>query len=328
MKSKKRCRSPSAHDEVTPPSAKRVKETPWSSTGLAGLSPSTPHEPGSACKASLREQERLWQLFSNERERWEVASIDESCDRSVKLSHTGERNGRVYDRSNLIIAAPVVLLARLGPARSVPPTPLGASLLDLLLLPGPRTLRPPLSVAVSPQCKTGTILCAPLRRTSPLPALLCRHPPRVPRLPFLRLGRLVSLPLLRQVPSRHTPRRASSAALRPSTLAAGPSRLSVVPSAASAASSRPTPVSTQEDSPLSLPPALGTRSRQPSVPPATGLSTPAPPVQTPPSKSPKGKGKKKAVQFKPAVVDNESTQLPGEIPPSLNHPTIAIDPRI
>ncbi|EIW68477.1 hypothetical protein TREMEDRAFT_63647 [Tremella mesenterica DSM 1558] len=111
---------------------------------------------------------------------------------------------------------------------------------------------------------------------------------------------------------------------------AGPSRLPATPSAGPSrpTRSRPTPVSAQEGSPLSLPPALGTRSRQPSVPPASGLSTPAPPVKTPP-KSSKGKGKKKkAVQFEPAVVENESTQLPEEIPPALDHPTIAFDPRI
>ncbi|EIW69996.1 hypothetical protein TREMEDRAFT_61761 [Tremella mesenterica DSM 1558] len=81
IKAEKRCRSPSAHNEVTSPSAKRVKETPRSSTGQAELFPSPSHEPGSARKASLREQDRLWQLFIDERERWEVASIDESCDR-------------------------------------------------------------------------------------------------------------------------------------------------------------------------------------------------------------------------------------------------------
>ncbi|EIW73233.1 hypothetical protein TREMEDRAFT_59400 [Tremella mesenterica DSM 1558] len=131
-------------------------------------------------------------------------------------------------------------------------------------------------------------------------------------------------------PSRCTPRRASSAALRPSTPVAGPSRLPATPSAGPSrpARSRPTPVSTQEDSPLSLPPALGTQSRQPSVPPASGLSTPAPPVKTPP-KSSKGKGKnKKAVQFEPAVVENENTQLPEEVPPPLDHPYISDDPRI
>ncbi|EIW66780.1 hypothetical protein TREMEDRAFT_65180 [Tremella mesenterica DSM 1558] len=81
IKAEKHRHSPFAHDEVSPPSAKRVKETPRSSTGQAELFPSPSHEPGSARKASLREQDRLWQLFIDERERWEVTSIDESCDR-------------------------------------------------------------------------------------------------------------------------------------------------------------------------------------------------------------------------------------------------------
>ncbi|EIW73011.1 hypothetical protein TREMEDRAFT_59173 [Tremella mesenterica DSM 1558] len=199
VKSEKRRCSPSVHDEVTPPSAKRVKETPRSFPGQAEPSPPTSHETGSARKASLRAQERLWQKFIDERERWEVASIDESCDRSVKLSHAGEQNGRAYDRSSPTIVGPVVLPALLAPAPSAPPIPLGIFLPDLLLLSVPPTLRPPLFVAVSPQPKTGTILCALLRQTSPLPAPPRRHPPSVARLTLPWPDRLVSLLLLWQV---------------------------------------------------------------------------------------------------------------------------------
>ncbi|EIW73599.1 hypothetical protein TREMEDRAFT_59773 [Tremella mesenterica DSM 1558] len=333
IKAEKRCRSPSAHEEVTPPSAKRVKETPRFSTGQAELFPSPSHEPGSARKASLREQDRLWKLFIDERERWEVASIDESftvTDVAVELSRMGDRSGRVYDRSNLIIAGPVVLLALLAPARSVPPTPLGTFLLDLLLPLVSPTLRPPLFAAVSPQPKTGNILRALLRRTSPPLAPPRRHPPSVARPTLPWPDCLVSLPLLRQV----RPVTLLVVLLPPlfgllllwlahlvSRLLLLPFRL-VPPGAVLLLSQL------KRTSYSSLPPALGTRSRQPSVPPASGLSTPAPPVKTPP-KSSKGKGKnKKAVQFEPAVVEDESTQLPGEILPSLDHPTIALDPRI
>ncbi|RXK36328.1 hypothetical protein M231_06413 [Tremella mesenterica] len=334
VKSEKRRRSPSAHDEVTPPSAKRVKETPRSSTGQAELFPSPSHEPGSARKASLREQDRLWKLFIDERERWEVASIDESCDRCRREIIT-------YGRAKWPCLRPVKPHNRgsrcasctSGPcsfcppntARDIPPrsfAPLGPSYTPSTAV---RRRLPTMQDGDYPSRSPAANFSSP-GPTSPSPA--ARRPPTSP---VAGPSRLPATPSAGS--SRCTPRRASSAALWPSTPVAGPSHLPAVPSAASAASSRPTrsrppPVSTQGDSLPSLPPALGTRSRQPSVPPATGLSTPAPPVKTPPSKSSKGKSKKKAVQFEPAVVDNESTQLPGEIPPPLDHPTIALDPPI
>ncbi|EIW70176.1 hypothetical protein TREMEDRAFT_61940 [Tremella mesenterica DSM 1558] len=331
FKAKKRRRSPSAHDEVTPPSVKRVKETLRSSTGQAELFPSPSHEPGSARKASLREQDRLWKLFIDERERWEVASIDESCDRCRREIIT-------YGRAKWPCLRPVKPHNRgsrcasctSGPcsfcppntARDIPPRPSAP-------------LGPPYtpSAAVRRRLPTAQDGDYPSRSpsanfsspgpTSPSPAVRCP-----PNSPVAGPSRLPATPSAGS--SRRSPRRAPSASLQPSTPMAGPSRLPATPSAGPSrpTRSRPTPVSTEEESPLSLPPALGTRSRQPSAPPASGLSTPAPPVKTPP-KSSKGKGKKKkAVQFEPAVVENESTQLPEEIPPSLDHPTIALDPRI
>ncbi|RXK41280.1 hypothetical protein M231_01430 [Tremella mesenterica] len=82
IKAEKCRRSSPNQDEPLFPSAKRTKGTRSSpSSDLEEVSPSPTKEPGSACKASLREQERLWKLFTDERERWEVASVEESCDR-------------------------------------------------------------------------------------------------------------------------------------------------------------------------------------------------------------------------------------------------------
>ncbi|RXK34626.1 hypothetical protein M231_08118 [Tremella mesenterica] len=82
VKAEKRRRSSPAQDETPLPSAKRTKGTRSSpSPDLEEMSPPPVKETGSARKASLREQERLWKLFTDERERWEVASVEESCDR-------------------------------------------------------------------------------------------------------------------------------------------------------------------------------------------------------------------------------------------------------
>ncbi|EIW70380.1 hypothetical protein TREMEDRAFT_60875 [Tremella mesenterica DSM 1558] len=327
VKSEKRRRSPSVHDDPPLPSAKRAKGTPSRpSPVLREVSPPPAKEPGSARKASLREQERLWKLFEDKRERWEVVSIEESCDRCRREIIT-------YRRKKWPCLRPVKPRNRgsrcasctSGPCSFCPPN----AARDI----PPRSPYTP-STAVRRHLPTGLDRDYPSRSpsanfsspgpTSPSPA--ARRPPTSPA---AGPSRLPATPLAG--PSRPTPRCAPSAVLRPSTPVAGPSRLPATPSAASPRPTRscPTPVSAQEDSPLTLPPALGTRSRQPSVPPATGLSTPALPVQTPPSKSPKGKGKKKkAVQFEPAVVENESTQLPEELPPPLDHPYIADDPRI
>ncbi|EIW68854.1 hypothetical protein TREMEDRAFT_63322 [Tremella mesenterica DSM 1558] len=331
IKAEKRRRSPSAHDEVTPPSAKRVKETPRSSTGQAELFPSPSHEPGSARKASLREQDRLWKLFIDERERWEVASIEESCDRCrreiityVRAKWPCLRPVKPHNRGSRCASCTSGPCSFCPPntARDIPPRP--SAPLGPPYTPSAAVRRrlPTAQDGEYPSRSPSANFSSP-GPTSPSPAAR-----RLPNSPVAGPSRLPATPSAG--PSRRTPRRASSAALRPSTPVAGPSRLPATPSAVPSrpSRSRPTPVSTQEDFSSSLPPALGTRSRQPSVPPASGLSTPAPPVKTPP-KSSKGKGKnKKAVQFEPAVVEDESTQLPGEILPSLDHPTIALDPRI
>ncbi|EIW70939.1 hypothetical protein TREMEDRAFT_61453 [Tremella mesenterica DSM 1558] len=282
-------------------------------------------EPGSACKALLREQERLWKLFEDERERWEVASIEESCDRCRRKIIT-------YGRKKwpcLRLVKPRNCGSRCASCTSGPCSFCHPNVARDI---PPRSPYTP-STAVRRHLPTGLDRGYPLRSpsanfSSPGPTSLSPAACRPPTSPVAGPFRLPATPLAG--PSPRTLCRAPSAVLRPSTPVAGPSRLPATPSAAlsSPTRSRPTPVSAQEDSPLTLPPALGTQSRQPSVPPVTGLSTPAPPVQTPPSRSSKGKGKKKTVQFEPAVVENESTQLPGEIPPPLDHPYISNDPQI
>ncbi|EIW67217.1 hypothetical protein TREMEDRAFT_64461 [Tremella mesenterica DSM 1558] len=333
VKSEKRRWSSPTQGEVRPPSAKQAKDTRSRSPSvLDEVSPSPAKEPGSARKALMREQERLWKLFSNKRERWEVASVDESCDRCCHKIIT-------YGRTRWLCLPPVkphncgsrCASCTSGPcsccppntARDIPPrssAPLGPPYTPSTAV---RHRLPTAQDKEFPSPSPSANFSSP-GPTSPSPAVRCP-----PNSPVAGPSRLPATPLAGL--SRCTPRRGSSAALRPSTPGAGPSCLPATPSAASSRPTRshPTPVSTQEDSSLTLPPALGTQSRQPSVPPATGLSTPAPPVQTPPSKSSKGKGKKKkAVQFEPAVVENESTQLPEEIPPPLDHPYIFRDPQI
>ncbi|RXK40383.1 hypothetical protein M231_02366 [Tremella mesenterica] len=333
VKSEKRRWSSPTQGEVRPPSAKQAKDTRSRSPSvLDEVSPSPAKEPGSARKALMREQERLWKLFSNKRERWEVASVDESCDRCCHKIIT-------YGRTRWLCLPPVkphncgsrCASCTSGPcsccppntARDIPPrssAPLGPPYTPSTAV---RHRLPTAQDKEFPSPSPSVNFSSP-GPTSPSPAVRCP-----PNSPVAGPSRLPATPLAGL--SRCTPRRGSSAALRPSTPGAGPSCLPATPSAASSRPTRshPTPVSTQEDSSLTLPPALGTQSRQPSVPPATGLSTPAPPVQTPPSKSSKGKGKKKkAVQVEPAVVENESTQLPEEIPPPLDHPYIFRDPQI
>ncbi|RXK41884.1 hypothetical protein M231_00883 [Tremella mesenterica] len=346
VKAEKRRRSSPNQDEPLFPSAKRTKGTrSLPPSDLEEVSPSPTKEPGSARKASLREQDRLWKLFIDERERWEVASIDESCDRCRREIIT-------YGRSKWPCLRPVkphncgsrCASCTYGPcsfcppntARDIPPRTSAppSTARDVLATPFV-PWAPPYTPSAVVRRRVPTAQDKELSSPSPLanfsspsptsPSPAVRRPPSSP---VAGPSRLPATPLAGS--SCRTPRRASSAALRPSTPVAGPSRLPATLSAGPSrpTRSRPTPVSTQEDSPLSLSPALGTRSRQPSVPPATGLPTPAPPVKTPPSKSSKGKSKKKAVQFEPAVVENESTQLPEGIPPPLDHPFISSDPRI
>ncbi|EIW71912.1 hypothetical protein TREMEDRAFT_58046 [Tremella mesenterica DSM 1558] len=326
VKSEKRRRSPSVHGETPLPSAKRTKGTrSQPSPDLEEVFPSSAKEPGSARKTLLREQERLWKLFEDERERWEVASIEESCDRCRRKIIT-------YGRMKWPCLRPV--------------KPRNRGFRCASCTSGPCSFCPPNAARDIPPRSPYTPSTA-VRR--PLPTGLDRdYPSRSPSANFSSSGPASPSPAARRPPSspvagpsrlpatpsagssRRTPRRAPLAVSRPSTPVAGPSRLPAtpLPGPSRPTRSRPTPAPTQEDSSLSLPPALGTRSRQPSVPPATGLPTPAPPVETPPSKSSKGKGKKKAVQFEPAVVENESTQLPEELPPPLDHPYISSDPRI
>ncbi|EIW69782.1 hypothetical protein TREMEDRAFT_61549 [Tremella mesenterica DSM 1558] len=329
VKVKKRRRLSSAQGNVRPSSAKRTEVTRSRSPSVLGeKSPSPTKEPGSARKVSLREQDRLWKLFVDERERWEVASPDESCDRCrreiitygrkkwpclrpVKPHNRGSRCASCT--SGPCSFCPPNIARDIPPRSSAPFTPSAAVRHRLPTAQDKEFPSPPPSANFSSPGPT-----------SPSPAV--RRPPNSP---VAGPSRLPATPSAGS--SRRAPRRAPSASLQPSTPVAGPSRLPATPSAGPSrpTRSRPTPVSTQEDSSLSLPPALGTRSRQPSVPPATGLSTPAPPANTSPSKAPKGKGKKKkAVQFEPAVVENEGTQLPEEIPIPLDHPYVTDDPRI
>ncbi|RXK38860.1 hypothetical protein M231_03809, partial [Tremella mesenterica] len=316
VKAEKRPRSSPNQDEPLFPSAKRTKGTRSSPpSGLEEVSPSPTKEP----KRSLREQERLWKLFTDERERWEVASIDESCDRCRREIITYGRSKwpclrpvKPHNRGSRCASCtsgpcsfcPPSTARDIPPRTSVPPS----TARDVLATPFVPYWGPPYTPSAVVRRRVPTAQDKEFSSPSPSanfsspgptsPSPAARRPPASP---VAGPSRLPATPSAG--PSRRTPRRASSAALRPSTPVAGPSRLPATPSAGPSrpTRSRPTPVSTQEDSPLSLPPALGTRSRQPSVPPATGLLTPAPPVKTPPSKSSKGKNKKKVVQFEPAV---------------------------
>ncbi|EIW71216.1 hypothetical protein TREMEDRAFT_60149 [Tremella mesenterica DSM 1558] len=230
IKAEKRRRSPSAHDEVTPPSAKRVKEAPRSSTGQAELFPSPSHEPGSARKASLREQDRLWKLFIDERERWEVASIEESCDRCRREIIT-------YGRAKWPCLRPVkphncgsrCASCTSGPcsfcppntARDIPPRP--SAPLGPPYTPSAAVRRrlPTAQDGEYPSRSPSANFSSP-GPTSPSPAAR-----RLPNSPVAGPSRLPATPSAG--PSRRTPRRASSAALRPSTPVAGPSRLPATP---------------------------------------------------------------------------------------------------
>ncbi|EIW72058.1 hypothetical protein TREMEDRAFT_58210 [Tremella mesenterica DSM 1558] len=323
IKAEKRRRLSPAQDKTPLPSAKRTTGTRSSpSPDLEEESPPPAKEPGSARKASLREQERLWnrEIITYGRKKW-------PCLRPVKPHNRGSRCASCT--SGPCSFCPPNTARDIPPRTSAPPP----TVRDVLAAPFV-PYAPPYTPSTVVRRRVPTAQDKEFSSPSPLanfsspgptsPSPAVRRPPSSP---VAGPSRLPATPSAG--PSCHTPRRASPAVLRPSTPVAGPSRLPTTPSAASSrpTRSRPTPVSTQEGSPPTLPPALGTRSRQPSVPPATGLSTPALPVQTPPSKSPKGKGKKKkAVQFEPAVVENESTQLPEEVPPPLDHPYISDDP--
>ncbi|RXK37829.1 hypothetical protein M231_04919 [Tremella mesenterica] len=223
VKSEKHRRSASAHNKVPPPSAKRVKGTPQSLSDLEEMSPPTPHETGSACKLSLREQERLWKLFAAERERWEIASVEDSCDRC-------RRKIIKYRRKDWPCLRPVkphnwgscCASCTSGPCSFWPPN----SAWDI----PPRAsapLGPPYTPSTAVRSRLPTVQDRdyPSRSssanfsspgpTSPSPAVRRFSPSPV--------ARPSCLPATPSAPSCCTPRRAPSTALQPPTPVAGPS---------------------------------------------------------------------------------------------------------
>ncbi|EIW68483.1 hypothetical protein TREMEDRAFT_63655 [Tremella mesenterica DSM 1558] len=266
----------------------------------AAASPSPPRgEPSpKRVKRSLREEEYLWSKLESEPGRWVAVGVDEACDRCRREIIT-------YNRPNW---------------------------------PCLKAVRPHNKALRCASCTSGPCSFCPVssaRDIPPRPSDSSPFPP--PQTP-------ASVPRSRVPPSSLRSVRRTSPDLRPlppspSPFApvAGPSRLPAVPPSSSRRPSASRPSAPRPSSPVvASPPAHGSRSRRPSVAPATSA---APPV-TPPSasqktpksslKKSKGKSKEKEVAFNDGDVEDEDTQRAGPSAPrlSLVHPRISLDVRI
>ncbi|RXK37815.1 hypothetical protein M231_04905 [Tremella mesenterica] len=330
-KEQKRGRTSDTVDNAPPPSAIKAKGArPSSSTSGQAGSPRT-----------VRDKNTLWNLFAAERDQWEVCSVEESCDRCRREIVTYGRKSwpclrpvKPHNRGSRCASCTTGPCSFFpgNPARGFPPRST-----DHSPLPPPINWGSPSSNPFMVQSTPATPSPSMRRRLptanddgfpSPVPlANLASSRPSPPTVgssrPLLAdedIERFTCPPSPAVAgPSRPTPRRSPGS--RPTaTPSAGPSP---------PVRSRPTPTTRPSQSPApTLPPAHGTRSRQPSLPPSSGLPSALSSVKTPLSKSPKGKGKKKAVSFDQEVEETEeSTQQSEEIPP-LVHPFISEDPRV
>ncbi|EIW73012.1 hypothetical protein TREMEDRAFT_59175 [Tremella mesenterica DSM 1558] len=295
-----------------PAAAPRPAAVATASAAAASVaaSPSPPRgEPSpKRVKRSLREEEYLWKKMESEPGRWVVVGVDEACDRCRREIIT-------YNRPNW---------------------------------PCLKAVRPHNKALRCASCTSGPCSFCPVSSARDIPPRTSDSspfpPPQTP----------ASVPRSRVPPSSLRSVRRTSPDLRPSPPSpspfapvAGPSRLSAVPpsssrrpSASAPSASAPSasrPSAPRPSSPVvASPPAHGTRSRRPSVPPATSA---APPV-TPPSasqktpksslKKSKGKSKEKEVAFNDGDVEDGNTQRAGPSAPrlSLVHPRVSLDVRI
>ncbi|EIW68992.1 hypothetical protein TREMEDRAFT_62709 [Tremella mesenterica DSM 1558] len=245
--------------------------------------------------------------------RWIAVGVDEACDRCRREIITYNRPNwpclkAVRPHNKALRCASCTSgpcsFCPVSSARDIPPRPFDAS-----------PLPPPQTPASVPRSRVPSSSLRSVRRTSP--DLRPSPPSPSPFAPVAGPSRLPAVP--------------PSSSRRPSASAPSASR----PSASRPSASRPS--APRPSSPVvASPPAHSTRSRRPSVPPA---SSAAPPV-TPPSasqktpksslKKSKGKSKEKEVAFNDGDVENEDTQRAGPSAPrlSLVHPRISLDVRI
>ncbi|EIW67871.1 hypothetical protein TREMEDRAFT_63764 [Tremella mesenterica DSM 1558] len=276
---------------------------------VAAPPPSPRGEPSpKRVKRSLREEEYLWEKMKSEPGRWIAVGVDEACDRCRREIITYNRPNwpclkAVRPHNKALRCASCTSgpcsFCPVSSARDIPPRPFDAS-----------PLPPPQTPASVPRSRVPPSSLRSVRRTSP--DLRPSPPSPSPFAPVAGPSRLPAVP--------------PSSSRRPSASAPSASR----PSASRPSAPRPSsPV-------VASPPAHSTRSRRPSVPPATSA---APPV-TPPSasqktpksslKKSKGKSKEKEVAFNDGDVEGEDTQRAGPSAPrlSLVHPRISLDVRI
>ncbi|EIW70488.1 hypothetical protein TREMEDRAFT_60993 [Tremella mesenterica DSM 1558] len=281
---------------------------------VAAPPPSPRGEPSpKRVKRSLREEEYLWEKMKSEPGRWIAVGVDEACDRCRREIITYNRPNwpclkAVRPHNKALRCASCTSgpcsFCPVSSARDIPPRPFDAS-----------PLPPPQTPASVPRSRVPSSSLRSVRRTSP--DLRPSPPSPSPFAPVAGPSRLPAVP--------------PSSSRRPSASAPSASR----PSASRPSASRPS--APRPSSPVvASPPAHSTRSRRPSVPPA---SSAAPPV-TPPSasqktpksslKKSKGKSKEKEVAFNDGDVENEDTQRAGPSAPrlSLVHPRISLDVRI
>ncbi|EIW70540.1 hypothetical protein TREMEDRAFT_61046 [Tremella mesenterica DSM 1558] len=283
---------------------------PVAAAAAAAAPPSSPRgEPSpKRAKRSLREEEYLWKKLESEPGRWVAVGVDEACDRCRREIITYNRPNwpclkAVRPHNKALRCASCTSgpcsFCPVSSARDIPPRPSDSS-------PFP----PPQTPASVPRSRVPPSSLRSVRRT--LPDLRPSPPSPSPFAPVAGPSRLPAVP--------------PSSSRRPSASAPSASR----PSASRPSAPRPSsPV-------VASPPAHSTRSRRPSVPPATSA---APPV-TPPSasqktpksslKKSKGKSKEKEVAFNDGDVEGEDTQRVGPSAPrlSLVHPRISLDVRI
>ncbi|EIW72582.1 hypothetical protein TREMEDRAFT_58751 [Tremella mesenterica DSM 1558] len=253
------------------------------------------------------------QIMKSEPGRWIAVGVDEACDRCRREIITYNRPNwpclkAVRPHNKALRCASCTSgpcsFCPVSSARDIPPRPFDAS-----------PLPPPQTPASVPRSRVPSSSLRSVRRTSP--DLRPSPPSPSPFAPVAGPSRLPAVP--------------PSSSRRPSASAPSASR----PSASRPSASRPS--APRPSSPVvASPPAHSTRSRRPSVPPATSA---APPV-TPPSasqrtpksslKKSKGKSKGKEVAFNDGDVEGEDTQRAGPSAPrlSLVHPRISLDVRI
>ncbi|EIW69785.1 hypothetical protein TREMEDRAFT_61554 [Tremella mesenterica DSM 1558] len=282
---------------------------PAAAVPVAAPPPSPRGEPSpKRVKRSLREEEYLWEKMKSEPGRWIAVGVDEACDRCRREIITYNRPNwpclkAVRPHNKALRCASCTSgpcsFCPVSSAQDIPPRPSDSS-------PFP----PPQTPASVPRSRVPPSSLRSVRRTSP--DLRPSPPSPSPFAPVAGPSRLPAVP--------------PSSSRRPSASAPSASR----PSASRPSAPRPSsPV-------VASPPAHSTRSRRPSVPPATSaappVTPPSAPQKTPKSslKKSKGKSKEKEVAFNDGDVENEDTQRagPSALRLSLVHPRISLDVRI